>query len=74
MGGIRGRHKGEDIQIVDIDQNEILPDRREWWTKALTEENTSTHVSLGKRGAEGDPSGVQRRKHQITYLAHQVGF
>ena len=46
----------------------MLPDREEWMTKQLTEE---TVVRRPQKSAD-DPTAQQRRKHQITYLAHQV--
>lgn len=61
-----GRRRNEDIQILDVSGDQIMPDQREWLTKQLTEEQPR-HTS--KRGLHG-PSSQQKRKHQITYLAH----
>lgn len=61
--------KGEDIQMIDINATDIMPDPRDWRTKALTEED---HTPAVKKGEE--PSVQSKRKHQITYLAYQVFF
>ncbi|XP_077292088.1 uncharacterized protein LOC143915349 [Arctopsyche grandis] len=66
----RERRKGEAMQFIDIDQKAMLPDTKEWLTKAITQ-NTSRRVSSGKRRGDG-PTNQQKRKHQITYLAHQA--
>lgn len=63
--GRKGRNR-EEIQIMDVSSNDIMPDQREWLTKQLTEEQPR-HSS--KKGMFG-PSSQQKRKHQITYLAH----
>lgn len=62
--GRRGR-KREEIQIVDVSGDSIMPDQREWLTKQLTEEQPR---SSGK--SKIFSNSMQKRKHQITYLAH----
>ena len=71
LRGRRGRREApEDIQFIDVNQDDILPDRDEWMTKQLTEEKV---VRRPQKSAD-DPTSQQRRKHQITYLAHQVRY
>ncbi|XP_063995729.1 proline-rich protein PRCC [Diachasmimorpha longicaudata] len=70
--GKRGiKRKNELIQgtnIIDISGDDIKPDEREWLVKALTEEPVQRTVSLSSAG----PSTASKKKHQITYLAHQA--
>ncbi|XP_015112598.1 proline-rich protein PRCC [Diachasma alloeum] len=70
--GKRGiKRKNELIQgtnIIDISGDDIKPDEREWLVKALTEEPVQRTVSLSSAG----PSSASKKKHQITYLAHQA--
>ncbi|KAJ2940708.1 hypothetical protein O0L34_g14818 [Tuta absoluta] len=68
--GSRGKRKREDIQIVDVNQQEVLGDSKEWLLKGLMDDTTKRVSSSKKTGNE--PSAQQRRKHQITYLAHQA--
>lgn len=68
--GARGKRKREDIEIVDVNQSEVLADAREWLAKGLTDD-TSKRVSSSKRKGN-EPTSQQKRKHQITYLAHQA--
>ncbi|KAL0851581.1 hypothetical protein ABMA28_007363 [Loxostege sticticalis] len=68
--GARGKRKREDIQIVDVNQKEVLADAREWLLKGLMDDTTKRVSASKKRGDE--PTSQQRRKHQITYLAHQA--
>lgn len=69
--GARGKRKREDIQIVDVNQQEVLADAREWLLKGLMDDTTKRVSASKKKGNE--PTNQQKRKHQITYLAHQVG-
>lgn len=70
--GTRDRHKlkAENLELIDISGDSIMPDSREWLTKQLTEESqyTSAHSHKKKDG----PTSQQKRKHQITYLAFQA--
>ncbi|CAG9796886.1 unnamed protein product [Diatraea saccharalis] len=68
--GARGKRKREEIQIVDVNQTEVLADAREWLLKGLMDDTTKRVSSSKRRGDE--PTSQQRRKHQITYLAHQA--
>lgn len=54
-------------EIIDINGEDIKPDEREWLVKALTEEPVRRPVSIGS-----GPSSQSKKKHQITYLAHQA--
>lgn len=54
-------------EIIDINGEDIKPDEREWLVKALTEEPVQRPISLSS-----GPSGQSKKKHQITYLAHQA--
>lgn len=70
--GARGKRKREEIQIVDVNQQEVLNDAREWLLKGLMDDTTKRQSVSKKRGNE--PTNQQKRKHQITYLAHQVSL
>lgn len=70
--GTRGKRKREEIQIVDVNQQDVLADAREWLMKGLMDDTTKRVSSSKKKGDE--PTSQQRRKHQITYLAHQVSI
>lgn len=61
----KGRNR-EEIQILDVSGDAIMPDQREWLTKQLTEEQPRPSSKSKLFG----PSSQQKRKHQITYLAH----
>lgn len=69
--GKRGtKRKNELIKgtnIIDISGDDIKPDEREWLVKALTEEPTQRPPS-----SSAGPSSASKKKHQITYLAHQA--
>ena len=67
--GVKRRNKEFDgVDIIDINGEDIKPDEREWLVKALTEEPVARPVSSQGAG----PSGQSKKKHQITYLAHQA--
>ncbi|CAG4988988.1 unnamed protein product [Colias eurytheme] len=68
--GTRGKRKREEIQIVDINQQEVLKDAREMLLRGLMDDTTKRQSHSKKRGNE--PTSQQKRKHQITYLAHQA--
>lgn len=70
--GARGKRKREEIQIVDVNQQEVLNDAREWLLKGLMDDTTKRQSASKKKGNE--PTTQQKRKHQITYLAHQVNI
>ncbi|NP_001107967.1 proline-rich protein PRCC [Xenopus tropicalis] len=68
LQGKRNRGR-EEINFVDIKGDDQLSGNQQWLTKSLTEEKTMK--SFSKRKGE-QPTGQQRRKHQITYLIHQA--
>ncbi|KAF7990087.1 hypothetical protein HCN44_009030 [Aphidius gifuensis] len=53
--------------IIDINGEDIKPDEREWMVKALTENPIQRPIKIGS-----GPGGQSKKKHQITYLAHQA--
>ncbi|NP_001084270.1 proline rich mitotic checkpoint control factor L homeolog [Xenopus laevis] len=68
LQGKRNRGR-EEINFVEIKGDDQLSGNQQWMTKSLTEEKTMK--SFSKRKGE-QPTGQQRRKHQITYLIHQA--
>lgn len=48
----------------------MLKDAREMLLKGLMDDTTKRQSHSKKKGNE--PTSQQKRKHQITYLAHQV--
>lgn len=65
--GVKRKNEFSNVDIVEISGEDIKPDEREWLVKALTEEQSNRPVSAG-----AGPSGQSKKKHQITYLAHQA--
>ncbi|XP_060518053.1 uncharacterized protein LOC132696926 [Cylas formicarius] len=55
------------IKLIDINEEEILPDKELWMTKSLTDPEMSPKAQVGDAV---DPT--KRRKHHITYLAQQA--
>lgn len=70
--GKRDRHKfkTENVELIEISGDSIMPDSREWLTKQLTEENQ--YVTAQSHKKKDGPTSQQKRKHQITYLAFQA--
>ncbi|PSN55925.1 hypothetical protein C0J52_00445 [Blattella germanica] len=68
--GRRGKRQQQEMQLIDVSGDAIMPDPKEWLTKQLTQEQTKMH-SHSHRKNDG-PTTQQRRKHQITYLAFQA--
>lgn len=68
LQGKRNRGR-EEINFVEIKGDDQLSGTQQWLTKALTEEKNMKSFSK-KKGEQ--PTGQQRRKHQITYLIHQA--
>ncbi|XP_012264161.2 proline-rich protein PRCC [Athalia rosae] len=67
--GVKRKNKDfDEANIIEINGEDIKPDEREWLVKALTEEPAERPVSMEGAG----PSSQSRKKHQITYLAHQA--
>ncbi|XP_028910437.1 proline-rich protein PRCC [Ornithorhynchus anatinus] len=68
LQGKRNRGR-EEINFVEIKGDDQLSGTQHWLAKSLTEEKTMKSFSK-KKGEQ--PTGQQRRKHQITYLIHQA--
>ncbi|XP_043283446.1 proline-rich protein PRCC [Venturia canescens] len=67
--GVKRKNKMiEEANIIEINGEDIKPDEREWLVKAMTEEPVQRPVSMQGAG----PSSQSKKKHQITYLAHQA--
>lgn len=68
--GKRGikRKEIDEADIIEINGEDIKPDEREWLVKALTEETAHRPVSMQSGGVNSQ----SKKKHQITYLAHQA--
>ncbi|KAG5340310.1 PRCC protein, partial [Acromyrmex heyeri] len=68
--GRRGikRKEIDEADIIEINGEDIKPDEREWLVKALTEESVHRPVSMQSGGVNSQ----SKKKHQITYLAHQA--
>lgn len=58
----------EELNVIEISGEDIKPDEREWLVKALTEEPVQRPISMQGGGV----SSQSKKKHQITYLAHQA--
>lgn len=65
--GVKRKNEFENIDVVEISGDDIKPDEREWLVKALTEEQAQRPLSVSS-----GPGGQSKKKHQITYLAHQA--
>ncbi|XP_011500307.1 PREDICTED: proline-rich protein PRCC [Ceratosolen solmsi marchali] len=65
--GVKRKNEFDNVDIIEISGEDIKPDEREWMIKALTDEAAQRPVSVG-----AGPSGQSKKKHQITYLAHQA--
>ncbi|XP_068188887.1 proline-rich protein PRCC [Antennarius striatus] len=69
LQGKRNRGK-EEVKFLEIKGDDQLSGNQRWMTKNMTEEKQNRQ-SFSKRKGE-QPTGQQRRKHQITYLIHQA--
>jgi len=65
--GVKRKNELSNVDIVEISGDDIKPDEREWLIKALTEEQVHRPLSVNS-----GPGGQSKKKHQITYLAHQA--
>ncbi|KAK2887564.1 hypothetical protein QQF64_013235 [Cirrhinus molitorella] len=63
----RGR---EEIKFLEIKGDDQLSGNKQWMTKNMTAEAEPRKSFSKKKGDQ--PTGQQRRKHQITYLIHQA--
>jgi len=51
------------INFVEVKNDDIKPDPRDWMVKALSEDQE------GQPGPKNTIKGERKKKHQITYLA-----
>ncbi|KAI8119586.1 hypothetical protein FF38_00721 [Lucilia cuprina] len=65
----RRRQQQSDIQVIDINSSQVLPNKDEWMRTALA--SSTTYQPTGVLVDE-EPATGTRRKHQITYLAHKA--
>ncbi|KAJ4447758.1 hypothetical protein ANN_09766 [Periplaneta americana] len=68
--GRRAKRQQQEMQLIEVSGDAIMPDPNEWLTKQLTQEQETKIHSHSHRKNDG-PTTQQRRKHQITYLAFQ---
>ena len=69
----------EQVNIIDVNGDSLIPDSKEWLLKQLSEEQERRRVgrpddSSRGGGGGGGTTSAHRRKHQITYLAFQVNL
>ncbi|XP_059898805.1 proline-rich protein PRCC [Gadus macrocephalus] len=69
LQGKRNRGK-EEIKFLEIKGDDQLSGNQQWMTKNVSEEKQERKSFSKKKGDQ--PTGQQRRKHQITYLIHQA--
>ncbi|XP_064201473.1 proline-rich protein PRCC isoform X2 [Anguilla rostrata] len=69
LQGKRNRGK-EEVKFLEIKGDDQLSGSQQWMTKSMTEEKEQRKSFSKKKGEQ--PTGQQRRKHQITYLIHQA--
>ncbi|GFQ99539.1 proline-rich protein PRCC [Trichonephila clavata] len=65
---IKGRKEPEGINIIDVNADDQLSGKDEWLMQSLTEER----VQRPSKRRHDMPTQLQKRKHQITYLAYQA--
>lgn len=59
--------KNEDIKVIDINEDDVLPDRDTWMIKSITDPTQAPKYTIK------DPvNDTCKRKHHITYLAQQA--
>lgn len=66
IGG-NSKRKGEVIDIVEINEDEILYDKKIWMTKSLTDPEMAPKFVV-----DNPVNDTCKRKHHITYLAQQA--
>ncbi|XP_062302223.1 proline-rich protein PRCC [Osmerus eperlanus] len=69
LQGKRNRGK-EEVKFLEIKGDDQLSGNQQWMAKSITEEKQERKSFSKKKGDQ--PTGQQRRKHQITYLIHQA--
>lgn len=68
-GSTAKRARREEMNIIDVSTEEIIPSKEEWMRTAI--QSATTYIPRGLNTKE-EPAAGTRRKHQITYLAHQA--
>ena len=58
----------ENVDIVELSHEQVMPSKDEWIRSAVAASTTAQVRGQLKDG----PKGVAKKKHQITYLAHQA--
>lgn len=61
------KRRKENIKLIDINEEDVLPDKDLWLTKSLTDPSM-----VPQQEVEDPVNDTCRRKHHITYLAQQV--
>ncbi|XP_053468419.1 proline-rich protein PRCC [Ictalurus furcatus] len=69
LQGKQNRGK-EEIKFLEIKGDDQLSGHQQWMMKNMTTETEPRRSFSKKKGDQ--PTGQQRRKHQITYLIHQA--
>lgn len=70
FGKKRKRGQEKEIEVIEVNLADHLNNSSLELTKNLTiEQNMTSH---SKKRNKDMPTSQQKRKHQITYLAHQV--
>lgn len=68
LQGKKRKGQAEEIKFIDVSVDDQLSDKTQWLTKSITEEL----VHRPSRRKNDMPTQLQKRKHQITYLAFQA--
>lgn len=63
------KRRRENIKLIDINEEEVLPEKELWLTKSITDPNM-----VPPQEVDDAVNDTCRRKHHITYLAQQVRF
>lgn len=68
IGGSRAKRSRIDVDMIEISHEQVMPSREEWLRTSVA---GSTQAQVRGQLKDG-PKGVAKKKHQITYLAHQA--
>lgn len=67
LGGNKAkRSKIDDIQIIDLSAEQVMPSKNEWLRRSLAGE--TSFIPTGNLVEKG-PNALAKRKHQISYLS-----
>lgn len=61
------KRRRENIKLIDLNEDEVLPEKDQWLTKSLTDPSYAPKPTI-----EEPVDDTRRRKHHITFLAQQV--